>query len=236
MNYPTISQRLSGLLGLATPPIGMAFVDRAPLGIKRITEPVPSACTFWRLAEASPFYAPAKAHLNCAVGALTMGVALDKKHMKQLGETVQTMFDANYLAEDEPPNLPTITKPAKGIVYGPLGELPCDPDLVLLWLVPRQAMIFSEAAGTVRWTSGAGKVFGRPACSALAIAMESGEPAISLGCMGMRTFTEVSEDRILAVLPASRLEAFGDELESNVEANESMRRFYEHHKAQFVPE
>ena len=35
---------------------------------------------------------------------------------------------------------------AAGIVYGPLGELPIEPDLILLWLTPRQAMFYSEAA------------------------------------------------------------------------------------------
>lgn len=59
-------------------------------------------------------------------------------------------------------------------------------------------------------------------------------PTLSLGCMGMRTFTEISEDRLLAVLPGDRAKEFSDALEQTLTANSAMQDFYEERKTQFV--
>jgi uncharacterized protein (DUF169 family) len=69
-------------------------------------------------------------------------------------------------------------------------------------------MLCNEAMGKVRWTESTDtRLTGRPACAALPVALASSEATFSLGCMGMRTFTGIGEDRMLAVLPAVRMEA-----------------------------
>ena len=74
-------------------------------------------------------------------------------------------------------------------------------------------MLNHEAAGTAAWTSDNPLTNGRPACAALPTALSSDSPTMSWGCMGMRTFTGISDDRLLAAIPGTRLSAFADDLE-----------------------
>jgi hypothetical protein len=50
----------------------------------------------------------------------------------------------------------------------------------------------------------------------------------------MRTFTEISQDRLLAVVPGTELEQFVASLELTMRSNAEMGAFYAQHKAQFV--
>ncbi len=52
--------------------------------------------------------------------------------------------------------------------------------------------------------------------------------------MGMRTFTEISQDRLLAVIPGKKIGEFVDSLQPTLAANENMRTFYENHKGKFA--
>jgi uncharacterized protein (DUF169 family) len=142
------------------------------------------------------------------------------------------MCDARYLDPAEAAKIPSVGGDSAGIVYGPFGEGPVDPDLVLLWLTPAQMMIFNEAAGTASWTAGAPMgVSGRPGCAALPLALQNDRPQASLGCAGMRTFTEIPDDRMLAVLPGDRVAEFVTALETTVQSNAAMLDFYQGHKA-----
>ena len=60
-------------LGLQRPPIAVAFVDQPPAAAERVEEAVPSACSFWRMAERAVFYASEEEHRHCPVGMMTMG-------------------------------------------------------------------------------------------------------------------------------------------------------------------
>jgi uncharacterized protein (DUF169 family) len=231
---PQLSEAISAKLELDTLPIAMTFVEAAPAGIASYEQTVPSACTFWRKAEQGVFYASAERHFNCPIGAMTMGFEMPAEVQQELMGLVQFMFNADYLSADEPPHIPTVKKPKQGIVYGPLRDFPLEPDLILIWLTPRQAMFFNEIAGTVQWTSTTPMpVFGRPACAALPLAFTNSQSTLSLGCMGMRTFTEISNDRLLAVLPGSKANDFLTTLSPTMAANDTMCTFYEQHKTRF---
>jgi uncharacterized protein (DUF169 family) len=233
--YAHVANRLARALELESPAVALAFVDQSPPDVAELSSETPSACSLWRRAEGEVFYAPAAKHFNCAVGAMTMGFALDERAQARLGDVVGQMCACGYVGADEPARIPKVGRPAAGIVYGPLGDLPVEPDLVLVWLRPHQAMLFNEASGAASW---AGlrhlPVLGRPACAALPHALAASEPALSLGCLGMRTFTEVSGDRMLAVIPRANLEAFVDALETTVAANRTMRAAYDAQKAAFT--
>ena len=121
---------------------------------------------------------------------------------------------------------------AAGILYGPLASLPATPPtVVLFWLTPRQAMLYNEAAGTASWTQDPIVSTGRPACAALPSALSSGTPTLSWGCTGMRTFTEIPDDRLLAAVPGDQVESFMEALERIVVSNKTIRTFYEGKKA-----
>jgi uncharacterized protein (DUF169 family) len=231
MSNQTLAERLSAVLTLDTPPVGLTFTDSPPAGVAGPSRAVPSTCSFWRLAEQGVFYAPAEAHYNCPLGAMVMGFPLPDVVQAELGEAMTAMCECAYLDPAEASKVPAVAPSAGGILYGPLAELPTAPRLVLFWLTPRQAMLYNEAAGSASWTQDNPLTNGRPACAALPNALSSGNPTLSWGCMGMRTFTEIADDRMLAAVPGDRIDAFVADLERIVASNETMRAYYEGKKA-----
>lgn len=234
MDTTQMAGELTERLGLTRRPVGLAFVSEPPAGVARLSEAVPSACALWTRAEDGTFYASAEQHLNCPIGATTMGFELPQATQATLTGLVQQMCAERYIGPDEPPALPSVGGASSGIVYGPLSEMPVDPDVVLVWLSPAQAMIYNEAAGSADWTTDGPAVFGRPTCAALPAAMAASRPVMSLGCIGMRTFTRVPEDLMLGVIPAGEAPAFLDAIDTAVRANEAMRPFYEGQRARFA--
>jgi uncharacterized protein (DUF169 family) len=233
MNNATIAERLTRAIELDTPPIGLAFADNPPGSVAHPDRPAPSACAFWRMAERGVFYASAEAHFNCPIGAMVMGFRLTDQVQQTLGELMNSMCGCDYFGADEADKVPIIQPAARGILYGPLADLPLPPGLVLFWLTPRQAMLYNEAGGTASWAAGSPLATGRPACAALPNALSHDSAALSLGCAGMRTFTDVSEDRMLAVVPGSRVAAFADDLDRVIAANNTMLSYYQGRKAEF---
>jgi uncharacterized protein (DUF169 family) len=229
------ADRISSALGLDTPPIALSFADSAPAGVQNFAGEVPSACTFWRQAETAVFYASAAKHFNCPIGTMTMGFEMPETVQQELMGLVTTMCETGYITPEEPAMIPTSEKKAAGIVYGPLSEFPLEPDIVLMWLTPRQAMFYNEAVGNCRWTTTAPvTAWGRPACAALPLAMKSDQSTLSLGCMGMRTYTEINEDRLLAVLPGNQVDDLMTSLETTLQSNEVIRTYNEGRKAAYT--
>ena len=235
MDNATLASQLQDRLGLERHAIGLSFVQSRPDGVHQTSAVVPSACTFWALGDEGVFYAAADQHYNCPIGAMTMGFDMPQEVEGDLMSLVQKMCADRYISEQEPASIPGVTKPKEGIVYGPLGRLPVEPDLILLWLDPTQAMLFNEAAGSATWAdSMTPALYGRPTCAALPVALAEGRPTMSLGCIGMRTFTGVAADKMLAVVPAAEADRFASALGTTVDANAEMKQFYEGRRAQFA--
>lgn len=233
MNRAEIADVLTCELSLASPPVALCATDTPPDGVET-AGPAPSACTFWRRAEVSVMYAPAETHFGCAVGAMVMGFDLPPEVGEQLQSAVSAMSACGYVGEGEAARIAAMPGPRRGILYGPLARFPVAPDAALLWLRPEQAMLFGEAAGSVSWTATApAPVLGRPACAAVPVALDSGKPTLSLGCAGMRTFTEIASDRLLGVIPGVRLERLARDLPLTVRANAAMRERYNASKVSF---
>lgn len=223
MHGSTISQALEQLLKLETRPVGVAFVDQRPENVPEVTSKAPSACSYWRMAVDGPFFASGSAHSGCAVGAFTMGYAKDQEVQQRLSDTVQTMVDADYITSEEPSRLPIVAQPGAGAVYGPLAGFPVNPNVVLLWLNSRQAMLCSEASGDTDWSSPPGTIFGRPTCAAIPLAIQAAAGVFSYGCVGMRIYTDTDDNHLLGVLAGGDyLEEFVDRLTKTVESNEEM--------------
>lgn len=235
MNYTEAAGELTSKLGLTSPPVALSFVEDAPEDLRTVDREVPSACSFWRMAEAEVFYAPAEKHYNCPIGTMTMGFDMPQEVQQNLMGLVQMMTGSGYISPEEPANIPTVKKKKGGIVYGPLAQFPIAPDVVLLWLTPRQAMIYNEAIGNSRWTGeSAPHVLGRPACAALPAAFEKSQPQLSMGCAGMRTFTEIGDGLMLVALPGESLTEFLEALDKTLRANGAVQAFYDEHKARFA--
>ena len=134
MTNASFASQLESGLQLSRAPIAAAWVDAPPAGVAVIDHAVPSTCALWTLAERGAFYAPAAAHANCPVGAMTMGFELTEDTQSSLMTVVHKMIGDGYIGADEPAAIPKVQTPAQGIVYGKLAEFPVDPDVVLMWL------------------------------------------------------------------------------------------------------
>jgi len=230
-----INQDIMSSFGLSIPPVAMALVDDQPQGVESFEGDVPSFCTFWRMAEKKAFYAPADKHFNCPIGAMVLGFEMPKEVQEELGGLVKKMCECSYLSEDEPANIPTITEKKAGVVYGPLKDFPVEPQLILMWLKPSQAMIYNEVLGCCKWSgSMQSMALGRPACAVIPTTLDKSPFGMSLGCTGMRTFTEVSDEHILATLNYKEIDSFLTSLKTTVSANKEMKEFYLDHKSKIT--
>jgi uncharacterized protein (DUF169 family) len=233
MNPSATAALLTAELDLDIVPVALACVDSPPAGVRVMEEVKPSACSLWREAEKGLFYAPAASHFNCPVGAMVMGFELPQAVSAELMQLVGTMTQCGYIAAEEPGKIPThARKGAKGVLYGPLAAFPLAPDALLLWLTPAQAMIAAEGIGGAAWgTDTPATVYGRPACAAIPQALQASRPTLSLGCMGMRTFTGIGAERMLAVVPGSAIESFAQAVERSSAVNAGMGAFYRNRAA-----
>ena len=229
-NYESVASRLRASLDLEFPPVALVRVTEAPTDVPRFGDVVPSACTFWRRAEQSLFYADAEAHMGCPIGAMVMGFELSESKTDELMSIVGDMCDVEYLEEAEVPQIPKFDAGVAGVVYGPLSEFDHEnePDVVLVWVTPKQAMLLEETVGGTRWTSDTGgSILGRPACGVLPRAHDSALPTLSLGCAGMRTFTEIPDEFVLVAIPQTQLDHLEAALDRTMAANGQMIVAYE---------
>ena len=212
---------------LDRPPIGLAFVDEQPNDVDRIEGAVPSSCAFWREAETDVFYASAQDHYNCTLGAMVMGFPLPDEQMQLLMQDVGMMCETEYVREEEVPNVPKVEgRPTGGIVYGPLSRMPVDPDVVLIWATPRQAMVIGESAGLMNWAAGPAGVYGRPGCAAIPIALSQGRTSQSFGCTGMRINSGVPDEYMLMAVPADNLDSLVQSLDKVTQTHSLLTDHY----------
>ncbi len=231
-NPASLARRLTDLLGLARPPVALARTDAPPAGVAVSRDPRPSACAQWRAAETSVFAVSAADHMACPIGALVAGFPLTPEATQELQSGVAMMCEVGYLDPAEVAHIPTLPAGGTHMVYGPLAQFPLAPAAVLLWVDAAQAMILREATGDARWRAeGTTGFSGRPGCAAIPLAIKQGRAALSLGCTGMRMFTETDPSLLLAVLPGQGLAEQVDRLEKTVEANCAMRGAYAAKKA-----
>lgn len=226
--FSSVADNLQSMLGLDFPPVAVVRVNEPPKDVPRFKGGVPAGCAFWRRAEKDLFYADAEAHMGCPIGAMVMGFELSESKTEELMRLVGDMCAVAYLEEDEVAELPSFDLGASGVVYGPLADFTQDPDVVLVWVTPQQAMLLEETVGGTRWTSeGGGSVLGRPACGALPRAGDIDSVALSLGCAGMRTFTEIPDQYALVAIPQNQLNGLEASLNKTVAANGQMTITYQ---------
>jgi uncharacterized protein (DUF169 family) len=213
-------------LGLPRPPIGLAFVDQPPPGVERSDGAVPSACSFWRMAERAVFYAPEDEHLICPIGVLTMGFQVPPDRQGQAEAIIGTMCELEYITPEEAKAIPSVPKGHKGIVYGPLAQMPLDPDVCLFFCRPAQAMLLVEASNCVSWTGQGMTAFGRPTCAAIPVALQSGNASASVGCIGFRVYTEIPDDEMMIAIPDQELQGLVDRMDTITSANSTLEEFH----------
>jgi len=226
MDRTTQGTQLQELLGLALPPVAIAFPAAAPAGIARIDAPAPAGCGYWRLAaEGKVFYTEAADHYTCPVGAHTHGVDLPPEVAKELNGLVQTMVQMQYIKMEEIPSIPRRQGPFGVALYAPLARAPFEPDVVLVRGTFKQLMLLAEAAQAAG-VAGGGATMGRPTCAVLPEALQSGRAATSFGCIGNRVYTGLGDDEGYYAIPGANVADVVGKLAVIVEANRQLEAFH----------
>lgn len=228
---------LSDLLRLATPPLGIAFrqeatvPDIAPYGSEYPaaapdgrTGAVPAGCVFWNKAADRVFSTIAADHANCSVGSYTHGFKrLDEVADKQ---DVAALFSSGWVSEADIPGIETVKNQPGSVSYGPLADFPIEPDVVFLRLNPKQAMILDDALAGVRFE-------GKPQCHIVAIAKETNDVAVSVGCMLSRVRTGMSNNEMTAAIPMKRLPEVIEKLRGNAATERAVATYAAQDAARF---
>ena len=233
LNWQEFEQRVSAAVKLGRRPVAVAFLDAAPSGVEKFEGVEPSWCSFWRLAaDGRVFYTVPENHFNCAVGAYTHNIELSPEREKETEQTLKMMFDLGYVKPEEVPQIPRLAKAPAAIVYAPLGKTPVTPDVVLFACRPSAAMILNEAASRAGVASGA-PALGRPTCMALPAAMQHGA-IFSLGCMGNRIYTGLSEDEMYVVVRGGDLPALLTAMATITSANDALHDYAKGRRSQLA--
>src|SRR5882672_10920845 len=199
---------LQDLLGLAAPPVAIAFVSHVPVGIGRIERPMPATtsdgrtgtvaagCVFWIEGAHKVFATQAEDHGNCSVGSLTNGF----KSMEEIAHNadVAALCETGWVTPEAVAKIAVVREKPKYIVYGPLRDVSIEPSAILLRLNGKQQMLLHDAWPGLRFE-------GKPQCHIIPIAKESGEIAVSVGCMLSRVRTGMSSNEVTCAIPESRV-------------------------------
>ena len=199
---------LQELLGLAIPPVAIAFISHVPAGIERIQRTIPprttdgrtgavaASCVFWIEGTQGVFATEAEDHGNCSVGSLTHGF----KTMEEIAQNadVAALCETGWVTPEAVAKVAVVREKPTSIVYGPLRDMPVEPSVILLRLNGKQQMLLHDAWRGLRFE-------GKPQCHIIPIAKESGEIAVSVGCTLSRVRTGMSNNEVTCAIPASRM-------------------------------
>lgn len=233
-SHQKTSDDLSSILELQNTLIALTFVDKPPEGTEIFEGESPSLCQFWRDAESRVFFASKDKHMNCPVGAMVMGFELPKEKQQELDFLINKMCDSSYLDPEEASEFPSIIEGKAGILYGPLKDFPIQPQIVLMWLTPYQAMIFNEALGSCKWNSELKTIsLGRPGCAIIPTSLQNSQNSMSFGCIGMRTFTEISNEFVLSAILFKNIDTLIKDLKITKLANVAMEKYYADQKNKY---
>ncbi len=196
-------------------PVGMRRVSAVPAGVEVVSTPLASACALWRIGTERVVAAGA-GHGACAIGLLTQGFA---DTLPGDDASIAAMLEVAYIDPAEVAGIPRLPRGHAAIVYGPLADLPVEPEAALVFAAPLQAMLLGEALGLMRAGAGGLPMTGRPTCMAIPAALETSTSRGSLACTGARVYAGMGADELLVVIPASALDGLSEELARIVAAN-----------------
>src|SRR5580765_8427646 len=185
-SFSEISDMLTRYLRLSQAPIAVCFTGTLPAGVAQWSGPSPAGCRFWQEADKRVFATSAADHSLCSIGQYTHGLDMSPLSNTDLMDALKIFADLTYVREQDVQAIPILTSKPKYVVYGPLAEMPMDPDVVLLFVRADQTLILSEASQQLE--GGAPPAMGRPACAIIPQVKNTGRSALSLGCCGARAY------------------------------------------------
>ncbi|MDB4927561.1 MAG: hypothetical protein JWM10_45 [Myxococcaceae bacterium] len=231
--YAELSDAFSRHLSLDVAPVAIAFLPGPPAGVAAFAGGAPSGCSFWRRAAELPAGASAFAtapadHHGCPIGSYTHRIDLPAGRAVELGDTLGVMAGLGYLSLDEVPGIPRLAETPGAVVYSRLADAPAAPDVVVFAVKPGAAMLLGEAVIAAKLPRTNGPL-ARPTCMALPAAVAGGATQ-SLGCVGNRVYTGLSDAHLYEVVRGRDLGALAAALATVASANGALRGHHEGRK------
>ena len=225
-SYAVLSQELIQLLHLEQPPIAISFTNAPPDGIARYHGTAPAGCRFWQDAATSTFTTSARDHELCAIGVHTHNLQPSPAQQKDLMDALKVFAELGYVRPEDVPQIPVLKNQPQYVTYSSLAEAPLPPDLVILFVRPDQTLILTEA--TQQLENQNAPAMGRPACAVVAQVMNTGRPAMSLGCCGARAYLDnFTDTTTIFAIPGPKLESYVERIGSLASANALLSRFHQ---------
>lgn len=235
-DYRSLASELVSLLVLQSKPLAIAFSRDTPANVPMYADNMPATapdgrtgkvsagCVFWMKAADRSFATVPEDHGNCSVGSVTHGL---KTLQEVSGQSdVAALLDAGWVTMAMMPRIPAVKERPNYISYGPLEDTSVDPDVVLLRINAKQAMVMSSAVDDLRFE-------GKPQCHIIPLAKEENQVAVSVGCMLSRVRTGMSNTDMTCAIPTGRLPELVEKLRQvcradnavAIYASEDARRF-----------
>ncbi len=222
-----MSEHIQQLLNLETTPVAITFHNAPPDNVLQTEKVEASGCTYWRrAAEGKVFYTEASDHYSCPIGCYTHNVELPPTQAEELRNTLEWMGQLGYIAMDEVPGIPRREDPFQNAVYSPLADASGTPDVVIISGTPKQMMFLVEAA-TAAGIGTEDGIMGRPTCAAIPAVIQRGRSVSSLGCIGNRVYTALSDDDFYFAFPGKHIDALVEKLETIVKANRALEEYHQ---------
>ena len=228
-DWAALGTRLAAALRPVAEPIGIAFLasdpeaqaapfsgpSAAPNAAGR-TGAVPAGCVFWMKAAHRSFSTVASDHANCSVGSYTHGfLTLAEAAAK---DDVAAVLGSGWVTAAAVQAVPHLRERPNRIVYGPLAQMTAAPDVVLVRITGLGLMTLKDAFPALR-------IEGKPQCHIIAVAKESAELAVSVGCALSRARTGMGPEEMTCALPAARLGEIVTDLEAAAELDRALARY-----------
>jgi uncharacterized protein (DUF169 family) len=224
-NYAKIAESLTASLKLNQPPVAVCFADEVPATIPAYSGHAPAGCRFWQDAAKGAFATSSEDHSLCAIGVYTHNLEPAGVQQTDLMDALRVFGELEYVTAQDLPLIPVLKSRPAHVIYVPLRETPLDPDVVLLFVDGRQALILSEATQQVEKQNA--PAMGRPACAILPQVMNTGRAALSLGCCGARAYLDVfADDVALFAIPGAKLAAYTERIVKLALANAVLSKFH----------
>lgn len=207
-----IQDVMKEFLKLDGSPVGVKLlrsVDEIPTGIEEINQPR-RHCEMVLSAkiEGRTFYAPLSKH-QCKVGANALGLMQPTAELRKHQLEEQFRSRRRFRTEDTlwkyVESTPTLPDASVGVLYGPLGSIPSDPDSVVVVCNPLQAMRMVQAYQHVsgeRVRASVGALFSLCA-DAVVTPILTGNLNIAIGCGGTRKHAKLKEYELAVGFPYS---------------------------------
>ncbi len=224
IDYARLEQTLTDTLQLTRRPVAIAFRDEVPAGVPKLEGTQPSGCAFWGLAsDGRVFHTVPADHYNCPIGSYTHNMPLPPGREQELSQTLSLMGELGYVRMEEVPGIPRLAQTPAVTIYAPLAQTPVAPDAIIITGTPAGLMLLHEAA--TRAGTPPVPLLGRPTCMAVPAALASGV-ASSLGCIGNRVYTGVSDAVFYTVVRGSGLDALMAEMTTIMAANAALATYH----------